>query len=84
MQRATMARSKKSKESTLVLVLICVIILEVSRLERERAKLKEDLRAMECKGLLAKPWNLCNEEVVTELTTTKKNKWEYKIWMELS
>ena len=36
--------------------------------------MEENLGVMECKGLLARNWNLQDEEMVSKLTTTKTNK----------
>ena len=44
--------------------------------ERARVQLEKDLKNIKCKGLLALPWNLKNEEMVRKFTTTQPNEFE--------
>ena len=47
MMRGVKPRTKK--EPTLLLILVWVVVLDNPRAERERAKLEEDLKAMDAK-----------------------------------
>ena len=52
MVRGVNLRTKK--ELTLVQVLVWVVVLGISRVERERVKLEKDLKAMGFQGLLVR------------------------------
>ena len=44
--------------------------------DREFRELKEDLRAMGCEGLLAKPWNVQVEDMLREFLFLRGNQWD--------
>jgi hypothetical protein len=55
------------------------IVPEVPRDEAERAELLEDLQTMGCYGLLEKPWDFNDEEVVRELLNGVSNEFDNTI-----
>ena len=44
--------------------------------DKEFQKLKEDLRAMGCEGVLAKPWNILSEDMLREVLFLRGNQWD--------
>ena len=53
-----------------------MVVLEVSKNEREKALFEKDLHTMGYHGLLERPWNLHDEEMEKELTMAKSSKWD--------
>ena len=43
---------------------------------KEFRELKEDLRAMDCEGLLARPWNVQSEDILREFLFWRGNQWD--------
>ena len=44
--------------------------------DEEFRELKEDLRAMGCAGLLARPWNVQSEDTLREFLFKRGNEWD--------
>ena len=44
--------------------------------DKEFRELKEDLRAMGCEGLLARPWNVQSEDMLREFLFLRGNQWD--------
>ena len=44
--------------------------------DKEFWELKEDLRAMGCEGLLARPWNVQSEDMLREFLFLRGNQWD--------
>ena len=44
--------------------------------DRELKELKEDLRAMGCEGLLARPWNVQSDDMLRKFLFLRCNQWD--------
>ena len=48
----------------------------ISTNDREFQELREDLHAMGCDGLLARPWNVQSEDMLREFLFERGNQWD--------
>ena len=57
-------------------VLVKPLIPAIPTDDKEFQELKEDLRAMGCDGLLARPWNVRSEDMMREFLFLRGNQWD--------
>ena len=51
------------------------VVSVILRGAKERAMLEEDLRWMDCHGLMERPWCLKYKKIVAELLASRNNRW---------
>ena len=71
-----MAEKREEDLEMLLQVPTKPLIPTISTDDREFRELKEDLRAMGCEGLLAKPWNVQSEDMLREFLFLRGNQWD--------
>ena len=57
-------------------ILVKPLILAIPTDDEEFQELKEDLRAMGCAGLLARPWNVQSDDMLREFLFMRGNQWD--------
>jgi hypothetical protein len=65
--------SPKSAKPLVIARMICPVIPVDPTTRKE---LEEDLQQLGCIGLLARPWDLRNDEIIEELVTETPNQYE--------
>jgi hypothetical protein len=69
----------ESPEPARPLVIAQMICPVIPTDETARKKLEEDLQRMGCRGLITRPWNLRNDEIILELVEGAPNQYELTV-----
>ena len=59
---------------------LLMVVPSIPRDPVEKDQLKEDLKRMDCEGLIAQPWTLKSREMVQEFLWLRTNQWKNTIW----